>query len=62
MARKTVKDKACDKKNDEVLFEFDNMLKPVSFTTNGETKKYSVREEVKREFTSPLRMETEGKL
>ena len=49
-------------KNDEVLFEFDNMLKPVSFTTNGETKKYSVREEVKREFTSPLRMETEGNL
>ena len=38
------------------------MLKPVSFTTNGETKKYSVREEVKREFTSPLRMEPEGNL
>ena len=49
-------------KNGEVSFEFDNMLKPVSFTTNGETKKYSVREEVKREFTSPLRMETEGNL
>lgn len=49
-------------KNAEVSFEFDNMLKPVSFTTNGETKKYSVREEVKREFTSPLRMETEGNL
>lgn len=49
-------------KNGEVSFEFDSMLKPVSFTTNGETKKYSVREEVKREFTSPLRMETEGNL
>ena len=49
-------------KNGEVSFEFDNMLKPVSFTTNGETKKYSVREEVKREFTSPLRMEPEGNL
>ena len=49
-------------KNGEVSFEFDNMLKPVSFTTNGETKKYSVREEVKREFTSPLRMKTEGNL
>lgn len=49
-------------KNGEVSFEFDNMLKPVSFTTNGETKKYSVREEVKREFTSPLRMGTEGNL
>ena len=51
----------CGKKG-EVSFEFDNMLKPVSFTTNGETKKYSVREEVKREFTSPLRMEPEGNL
>lgn len=51
----------CGKKG-EVSFEFDNMLKPVSFTTNGETKKYSVREEVKREFTSPLRMKTEGNL
>lgn len=51
----------CGKKGD-VSFEFDNMLKPVSFTTNGEIKKYSVREEVKREFTSPLRMETEGNL
>ena len=49
-------------KSGEVSFEFDNMLKPVSFAANGDLKKYSAKIEEKKEFTSPLRMDTKGNL
>ena len=49
-------------KTGEISFEFDNMLKPVSCTTNGEVKRYSVKKEDKKEFSSPLRMDTKGNL
>ena len=49
-------------KSGEVSFEFDNMLKPVSFAANGDLKKYSAKKEEKKEFTSPLRMDTKGNL
>lgn len=49
-------------KNGEISFEFDNMLRLVSVTTNGEVKRCSVKKEEKKEFTSPLRMDTKGNL
>lgn len=49
-------------KSSEISFEFDNMLKPISFTANGDVKKYSVKKEEKKEFTSPLRMDTKSNL
>lgn len=49
-------------KSSEITFEFDNMLKPISFSANGDVKKYSVKKEEKKEFTSPLRMDTKGNL
>lgn len=47
-------------KNDYVSFEFDNMLRPITFTSGEEIKTYKFNIEEKKECTSPLRMSTEG--
>lgn len=49
-------------KNYEVSFEFDNMMKPVSFTVNGDVRKYMINEEETKEYSSPLKMSSEGNL
>jgi len=44
-----------------MTFEFDKMYKPVSFSVNNELKKkYIVREETKKEITSPFSTYSEG--
>lgn len=49
-------------KSGEISLVFDNMLKPVSFITNDGEKRYSVKKEKEKEFTSPLRVKTNGDL
>ena len=49
-------------KNNMVSFKFDNMLKPISFTVNDVTKNFFIKEEVTKEFSSPLRMGGNDKL
>lgn len=47
-------------KNSFVSFEFDNMLRPISFTADEVVKKFYFKVEEKEEFTSQLKMSTEG--
>lgn len=49
-------------KNGVVSFEFDNMLKPISFTANDNVKKYLIKEDKPTEYSSPLRMSSKGNL
>lgn len=49
-------------KDNVVVFEFDQMLRPISFIVNGDVKRYKIKKDVKKEYSSPLRMANDGDL